>query len=85
MDYVNVCLIFQEKSVEVLFISKNTCQFHTLPYALKLQPRRNLTNSYYQETVHGVVIVNSNGNDYKGRQTPLLYVYFSVDLTIHNV
>ena len=85
MDYVNVCFIFQEMSVEVLYISKNAWSFHTLPYALKFQPRRNLTNYYHQETVHGVVIVNSNGNDYKGGQTPLLYVYFSVDLTIHNV
>ena len=82
MDYVNVCFIFQEMSVEVLSISKNAWSFHTLPYALKFQPRRNLTNYYHQETVHGVVIVNNNRNGYEARQT-LLYVY--VDLTVHNV
>ena len=83
MDYVNVCLILQETSVEVLFISENAWSFHALPCALKLQPRRNLTNSYYQETVHGVVTVNSNGNDYEARQTSLLHLF--VDLTVHNV
>ena len=83
MDYVNVCFIFQEMSVEVLSISKNAWSFHTLPYALKFQPRRNLTNYYHQETVHGVVTVNSNGNDYEARQTSLLHLF--VDLTVHNV
>ena len=83
MDYVNVCFIFQEMSVEVLSISKNAWSFHTLPYALKFQPRRNLTNYYHQETVHGVVIVNSNGNDYEARQISLLHLF--VDLTVHNV
>ena len=33
---LNVCLIFLETSVEVLFISKNAWSFHTFPYALKL-------------------------------------------------
>ena len=82
MDYVNVCLILQETSVEVLFISKNAWSFHALPCALRLQLRRNLTNSYHQKTVHGVIIVNNNRNGYEARQT-LLYVY--VDLTVHNV
>ena len=75
MDYVNVCLIFQETSVEVLSISKNAWSLHTLPYVLKLQPRTNLTTYYHQETVHGVVTVNSDGNDYEARQTSLLHCY----------